>query len=587
MKQFLITVLGVIVGLILFFVLVPIVLVTMVASSMDSQPVRPSAMVLSLDLRQGFPDQKAASAFAGFEGGLSTVEVIRDLEAAAKDPAVKGVYIRANTFGMPPAQTEEVRNAIAQFRQSGKFVLTHIQTDALTQSLGGYAAIAGSDEIWLQETGDFGIMGLSSEQLFLGGFFEKYGLLPQFEQREEYKNAVNTYTQKAYTPAHREADETLVNNLFATFVSYIAADRGITAEEARAAVEATPLTAADAKTRKLITATGRPEDVEMAALERAGGEAEIVTLEAYEPPKRSGPVIALVGGEGGIVTGEREDSFFGAEAAMHSDTLARALIDASLDEDVKAIVFRVSSPGGSPVASDQILAAVKTAQANGKPVIVSMGDVAASGGYYVSAAADEIVALPSTLTGSIGIFGGKIDASGAINRYLGFTAEEINRGSPAVNFFTPSRPFTNAERQIFATMIDRGYADFKAKVAEGRKLGVDQVAAVAKGRVWTGVEAKERGLVDALGGLSVAVERAKARAEIKPDADVRLKLYPAPLSPLEEFRNLFGVSEEAAGAAVLVAALTGDKRLNALARESLAGDARPRLRAESNAPDIR
>lgn len=588
MKQFLITVAGVLVGLILFLVVAPIALISAVgagAGSRDPQAAHPKAMVLTLDLREPMTDQPATSGF-NFSPSLNTVELVRKLDAAGRDAKVKGLYIRANTTGMAPAQAEEIRAAIAAFRKSGKFVLTHMQVDAFETSIAGYSAISGSDEIWLHENGELMPMGLAAEEAFLGGFFAKYKLKPEFEQREEYKNAVNSLTQTGFTPAHREATQGLLGDLYQTFLKNIAADRKITAEQAKAAIEGTPYTGKAAVAAKLVDKLGRPEDAEAAALERGGKDAELYDFADYTPARLGGPVIALVGGEGAIITGPGEDSPFSGEGDMNSDVIARALLDAAEDEDVKAIVFRVSSPGGSPVASDQILNAVKLAQAKGKKVVVSMGEYAASGGYYVSAAADAIVASPSTITGSIGIFGGKLVIGDALEEYLAVRSDEVKVGSPLVNMFTASEPFTNAQRQAFAEQIDRGYVDFKTKVAEGRKMPLEKVSELAKGRVWTGAQAKERGLVDELGGLAVAVERAKALAGLKPEDQVRLRLFPEEKSPIEQLQDLLGVSAEGARAAAMLGGVMGDVRVQAALREAMATE-RGGLRAETDAPRIR
>jgi protease IV len=584
-KQFLITVAGVLVGLILFLVIAPIMLFSSLASSARDAQKPTGDLVLALDLRSTVGDQPSHAPFAGFGGSsLSTVEIVRKLSAAANDKAVKGVLIRANTAGMAPAQSEEVRNAIADLRKGGKFVFAHVQNDGLETSLSGYAAIAGADEIWLHETGGMMPMGIAAEGLFLGGFFQKYKMQPQFEQREEYKNAVNQYTERGYTKAHREATQDMIGSVYDTFLAHIAVDRKLTPEAAKAAIEGTPYTGKKSVELKLADKLGRPEDAEAAALEKAGKGAEILELADYKPAKKDGPVVALIGGEGGIVTGPGDSSPFGDEAVMNSDEIAAAFKAAVDDDDVKAIVFRVSSPGGSPVASDQILHAVEQAKAKGKPVVVSMGEYAASGGYYVSAAADAIVALPTTLTGSIGIFAGKVVIRDALDSYLAIEPDEIKVGSPYANMFTAARPFTNAERATFAAMIDEGYVDFKSKVAAGRKMPIEKVNDIAKGRVWTGAQAKANGLVDELGGLNVAIARAKALANIKAD-HVQLRLYPERKSPIEEVQELLGVSGEAARAAVVLGKVMGDERvsraLNAAMRQE------PAIRAESEPVRVR
>lgn len=581
MKQFLITVGGVLVGLLLFLFIGPIVLISVLSASMQPAP-QPSQMVLSLDLREPMTDQRPSNPFAALGGGNALLDVLARIDAARTDDAVKGIFIRANTTGMPAAQAEEIRAALAAFRQSGKFVVAHLQTDGVRMSMPGYMAVADADEVWLQEASEFMPMGLSAEVTFFAGTLQRYHMQAQFEAREDYKNAPNSITERAFTPAHREATLSLMTGIYTNMLANIAADRGITPEQARAAVEATPFTAQRARELTLVDQLGRPEEAERAALARAENEdAEIVDIADYRfQPPTSGRVIAVVQGEGGIVSGPEEDNFFGDEEAMNSDRIARALLDASEDEDVAAIVFRVSSPGGSVVASDQILAALRTAQERGKRVVISMGDVAASGGYYVATFADEIVASPSTITGSIGVFGGKLIIGPAMEHYLSSNTETITVGSPMVEMFTSERPFNQAERATFAGFIDRTYSTFIGLVAEGRSMTPEQARAVAGGRVWTGQQALERGLVDHLGGFSVAVARARALAGIEEDAQVQLRYFPAAENPFKSFERLFGASSESVEALVRVNALLSDPRMQRALAAVREEDANVRAQAD-------
>jgi protease IV len=428
-------------------------------------------------------------------------------------------------------------------------------------------------------------MGLSAEVTFLANTLQRYHLQAQFETREDYKTAAHTLTQSGFTPQHREQITTLMGALYNNMLGTIAADREIPVDQVRTAVEATPFTAQRARELRLVDQLGRPEEAQRAALARVENS-EIVEFSDYAPRAHSGGrVIAVVQGEGAIVSGPEEHDIFSDESAMNSDRIAEALLDASDDEDVAAIVFRVSSPGGSVVASDQILAALRTAQERGKRVVVSMGDVAASGGYYVAAYADEIIASPSTITGSIGVLGGKLIIGPAMDHYLSSNTETITVGSPMVEMFTTERGFNQAERAAFAGFIDRAYTGFLGLVAEGREMNVDQVRAIAGGRVWTGRQASEIGLVDHLGGFQVAIQRARALAGIEEDARVQLRFYPAVENPFEAFGKLFGASSESVEALVRLNAVLSDPRtqraLAALREEDAS------VRAESEAPRIR
>lgn len=584
MKQFLITVAGVLVG----FVLCVFVGVALIGASIGSAAQRhadsqPTATVLGIDLREGLNDGPSTSPF-DFGGTPSVIELVRTLEGAAKDDKVKGLYVRANTGGMAPAHAEEIRDAFARFRASGKWIVAHIQNDGVTASIAGYATIAGADEVWLQDASEMAAMGLTSERTFFADTLKRFRISAQFQTREEYKNAADDIIRPGFTPASRESTTVLLTDIYDRLLVAIADSRkaqGLTPASVRAAVEATPLTGEEALRLKLVDKLGRPEDAEFAALERGGGvdTAGIVEIEAYKPKPPSGPVIALVTGEGAIVSGPQDRTIFGGEQSMNGDVIARALLDAADDKDVKAIVFRVSSPGGSVVGSDQIWHAVETAQKRGKKVVISMGAYAASGGYYVSAGADEIVAWPTTITGSIGVVAGKIILGDALEHYLSARTEAIQIGSPNANAFTSAEPFTNAQQAAFAAGVDRAYADFIALVADGRGLTPEQVREVAKGRVWTGAQAQERKLVNTMGGLAVAIDRAKALAGIKADSAVQLRVFPQQESPFEAIEELLGVSATNARAAAALAAVMGDERVSVLLREVM--QERQGVRAET------
>ncbi len=267
MKQFLITVAGVLVGLVLFLVIGPMLIISMITASVDRPPPRPDHMVLALDLREPMTDQRAQGPFGGF-GPPALLDVLTGIDAAGEDDDVEGIYIRANTAGMAPAQAEELRAALAAFRAQGKFVVAHIQNDGVRMSMPGYVAVADADEVWLQESSEFQPMGLSAEVTFMAGTLQRYHMAAQFEAREEYKTFANQLTQRGFTPAHREELTGMMSGLYETMLANIAADREITPQAARAAIVATPHTGARAVELKLIDKLGRPEDAERAALAR-------------------------------------------------------------------------------------------------------------------------------------------------------------------------------------------------------------------------------------------------------------------------------------------------------------------------------
>jgi len=571
MKQFFLTVLGVFTGLILFLVVIPVVLLT-VAVAGSSKSTLPATSVLELDLRDGISDQPSTNPFAAFGGsGLSVTEVVDGLSQAGADSSVKAVLIRLPEGGMTPATADELRQAVLRFRGTGKPVIAHSQGFAPSGAvMSTYMVGASASELWMQNTAGFQATGFSAETMFLGRAFEKYGVKADFEQRYEYKNAVNEYTQSDYTGPHREAMTAWMTSIYDNALGYAAKDRNTTPEALKAVIEAGPYSADQALANRLIDKVGQVEEAEAAVKTRAGKGAEIIEFSKYygEKGARTGSgrnTIAIVGGEGAILTGRGGGGSFGGGATIRSDDTAEAIYDAIEDKSVKAIVFRVSSPGGSPEASEQILAAVRAARAAGKPVVVSMGAYAASGGYWISSQADWIVAQPSTLTGSIGVFGGKFVLADALGRF-GVDLRDLSVGGEYADAFSPSESFTPAQRAAFAGSMDRIYDAFVTRVSTGRKLPAERVREIARGRVWTGSQALPLGLVDQLGGLTEAIAKAKELAKIPADDPVRFKHFPKPQSTWEAISEMFGVQSEAAKALVTLGGVMADPQAQSVMR---------------------
>jgi len=570
MKQFFLTVLGVFTGLVLFLVVVPIVLISAAAAS-SSEPTTPANAVLELDLREGMTDQTPTDPFALFGGsGLSVMKIVDTLAQAEKDDHVKVLLVRLPEGGVTPAAADEVRQAIRRFRASGKPVIAHSQGfQPIGTVISSYMVGAAASELWMQNTASFQVSGFASEEMFLGRAFDKYGVRADFEQRYEYKNAVNQYTRSDFTEPHREAMTAWMTSIYDAALASIANDRKTPAPALKATIEAGPYSAQQALSLKLIDRIGQVEEAETEAMRRAGTKAEVVEFGDYASSQgeRTGSgasAIAIVGAEGAIMTG-RGSSGFGSGASIHSDVTAKAIRDAIKDKDVKAIVLRVSSPGGSPEASEQILAAVRAARAAGKPVVVSMGAYAASGGYWISSEADWIVAQPTTLTGSIGVFGGKFVIADALARF-GVDVRGISVGGQYADAFSSTEPFTPAQRAAFSASMDRTYEEFVARVAKGRNLPVARVREIARGRVWTGAQAKPLGLVDQLGGVTEAIVKARELARIPAGQSVRYKRYPTPESPWEFLSSAFGVSGEAARALVAIGGVMSDPQARAVFR---------------------
>ena len=572
MKQFLITAAGVFVGLTIFLIGVPFLLISAAAGALAPEPL-PSKMVLTLDLRGAMTDQDAgfSSLFRG--GSTSVISVVETLHRAENDGRVKGVFLRLPEGGMAPATADELRLAIKHFRAAGKKVFAHSQglypTGAVAST---YMLGASTDAFWMQPDSSFQAAGMANQDIFLKRAFDKYGVKADFAQRYEYKNAVNGYLYDDYTAAHRESELGWMSSVYTSAVNAAAADRKRDPASLRAVFEAGPYLAQEAKAKGLIDQIGQVKEAQEALLKAAGDGAKLTDLKDYRGGLKAidltgKPTIAYVGAEGAIRTGSSDISNpLSGDATVHSDDVAKALYDAADDKDVKAIVFRVSSPGGSDTASEQILAAVRAAKAAGKPVVVSMGTYAASGGYWISSAASEIVADPSTLTGSIGVFGGKFAVGEALSRF-GVDLRSLSVGGDYADAFNAQSGFTPAQKAQFENWMDQIYNGFVGRVAQGRRLPVERVREIAKGRVWTGEQAKAIGLVDHLGGFYDAVDRAKALARI--DGEVKLKRFGGPESPFEVLGRSLGMTEASLRTVAASAWILGDPAAKGLMDQAM------------------
>ncbi len=583
MRQFFLTVAGVFAGLTLF-VAAGFAFLVMLSASVQSRVgdraagVVPASTVLLVDLRRPFADQSVASPFSGLRPP-SLIGLVEGLARAETDDRVKGVFVRASETGLDPAQAEEIHNALLSMREHGKLVLTHAQGFETT-SVTSYLAASASDEIWIQPTSSFVSTGLTAEVPFIGGMLEKIGAEAEFEQFYEYKNAPNSLTETGYTEAHREANLRVLTSIYDASVERSAKarrDAGLSPGSLRDLLESSPYSAEEAVSLGLADMLGHVVEAREAALERAGEDAELMDVFAYlraaGRPHQHGPVIAVVAGQGDVLTGELQPSYLGPTSGFYSDTIADALIEAAEDDDVRAIVLRIDSPGGSAIASDQVWHAVERARAEGKPVVASFASVAASGGYYVAAGADAIVSNATTLTGSIGVFGGKIVLDGPLD-WLGVNLEPLAVGGDYALAYATTRPFTPEQRAAFRAMLAEVYEDFTSKVADGRGMSLEAVDAVAHGRVWTGADAQARGLVDELGGYREAIAKAKELAGVAPEQDVTVRMFPQEPSALEFFQALFGVSMESARALNELRALAAELELDT------AVEARDRLRSD-------
>lgn len=452
---------------------------------------------------------------------LALHDLWMNLRKARVDNRVQAVLVRLNLLQCDWAKAAEMREAVLDFRRSGKKVYALIE-EAPDFDM-EYFLATGCDKVILHPLGWLGINGLGGYVPFLKGALDKIGVRAEFEQVEEYKTAANMFTEKGFTPAHREEMESFYADLFAQYAAAAAEARGLAPEAFRALVDRGFFQGERAKAAGLVDACLYEDEVQ--ELMAGGGRPLVrVRFDDYTRVKPSsvgletGPAkVALIYAVGTILAGESAPQFIGGT------TVARWLRTARGDASVKAIVLRIDSPGGSSVGSDVIWREVALARKE-KPVVVSMSDVAGSGGYWIAMPATRIVAQPQTLTGSIGVLAGKFSVDGLMAK-LGVTADKVVFGEKA-DAFSPFRPFTAEERKVLKDEILWTYERFLAKAAEGRGLTRDEVDAVGRGRIWTGRQAKELGLVDELGGLTMALGIAKKEAGIDAGQDVRLDVWP-------------------------------------------------------------
>jgi protease IV len=449
----------------------------------------------------------------------------KKLKQAAKDPNIAGLVLRMKSFSMGPGKIEELRSLIREFKANGKWTACHADTfGEFGPGTGSYYLASACDTVDLNPIGELNLTGLHAEVMFLRGALDKLHVVPDFDHIAEYKTASDTFTEKAMTPANREMMESLVGDIFTHLVDDIAAARHLTPAAVRAAVDRAPLSARDALQAKLVDGLMFEDEFEDAVKARAGGRLNLVDDADYAVDNPGGERIAVVFGMGEIFMGESANSPFGGSATMGSETYVKAFRQVRKDPSIKAVVFRVDSPGGSAIASELIRhEIVKTKKE--KPVVVSMSDVAGSGGYWVAMSADRIVAQPSTLTGSIGVLVGKFNTSGFWSDLLGITYGEVSAGKNA-DYYSSLKNFTPEQKQAMRSFMEDIYDEFVKHVAEGRKMTVEEVRRIAKGRVWTGAQGLELKLVDRLGGLEAAIEEAKKLAKIPADASVELVPYP-------------------------------------------------------------
>jgi protease-4 len=474
----------------------------------------------------------------------SLTSLLMQIKKAKVDKRISSIIVEIDMTGAGWGKADEIRDAITDFRTSGKPIYAYMEYGSNKE----YYISTACDKIFVSPPGDLYINGLAAEVMFFRGSLDKLGIYPDVLQIGKYKNAPDQFTRKEMSDAHREAMNSLLDDLFNRLVETTAKARKKSTDEVRAIIDNAPLHSSEAASQGIIDGAMYRDEVEKELKKRLGykdsDELHVVRANDYKrvaPDSlglETGERIAVIYASGGIGSGRSKSSPTG-EQSVGSDTVSKAISDARDDKNIKAIVLRVDSPGGSSYASDIIWHAIEVAKLK-KPVVVSMGDMAASGGYYISCNANKIVAEPSTFTGSIGIFAGKPVMKDFYN-WLGINSEYVMRGKLS-GIFRETEKFTPEERAKLESQIKNTYYnDFVPKVAKGRGKDPEYIDSIGQGRVWTGFQAKSNGLVDEYGGLDKAVDIAKQLANIPADHNVRRVVMPYPRSL---FANLFGSSDE-------------------------------------------
>ena len=544
MKSFLKFTLASIVGvllasLILFFI--SLAVLGTIISSTDKEVAVKSNSILQLQFDKSIPDRSSENPFENFDFSnfkpnitIGLTDIVKDIQHAKTDGNIRGIYLDLSIIPAGYGAIEEIRNALLDFKKSKKFIISY--ADYYTH--GSYYLASVSDSIFLNPQGELTFIGLRSEQLFFKGALEKLDLEPQIIRHGKFKSAVEPLTNDRMSDANREQLTVLLSSLWGHMLDGISETRKIDKAELNRLADGLVIRGAQqALDHKLIDGVRFKDEILtlLAKLSDVSSEKklEFITLNKYHKVPKSGKgysknKIALVyaSGEIGMGTGDRE--------SIGSDGLSKAIRDARQDSSIKAIVLRIDSPGGSALASDIIWRELSLAEKM-KPLIVSMGSVAASGGYYIAAPADTIIADPTTITGSIGVFGILLNTKNFLNKKLGITTDvaKTNAHSDLGSIYRPLLP---EERDVIQSGVENIYDVFLSRVAAGRRLTKASVDSIGQGRVWSAADAKRLGLVDIIGGLDKAIEIAAAKAHIK---DYRIVDLPKLEDPLTSLMNDF------------------------------------------------
>jgi len=538
-----------------FIAIIGFVFLTLLFSQNKQSAEIKNGTVLHVDLSKNYPETYSNDAlvrlmYAGPQ--TSKLDVIQKITAAATDPRVRAMYLSLPTSSISLSDVQEYSTALDSFRTSGKDIIGFAQTFG-EFSAGNTAYLLGVSctQLYIQPSGDVGLTGLRIETPFAARTLEKIGVTPQIHKRKEYKTAPNLFTETGFTKEQRNSLAALLDDLHLQLIERIVQRRDISIDSLLSLIDQGPFLGDKAAESGLIDDVLYQDQVEARLDSLFGEKPGRVSVHAYRPPGSSigAHKIALVYAVGQIRRGKSEyDPTSAGASYIGSSSLNATLKKVYEDKKVKALVLRVVSPGGSYVASDEIHRVTTTALRDSIPLVVSMGSVAASGGYFISMAADAIVAEPATLTGSIGVYAGKLATRQMWNK-LGVTWDGLHRGqnAPIWSFLDPYSP---RQDEKISNFVDRAYTDFVQKAATGRGISYDEIEPYAQGRVWTGRQAYSFGLIDTLGGLQTAIELAARKAGVADDFSVTI--YPAKKGFVELLRDRdFSLSQAQEGLSAL------------------------------------
>lgn len=565
-RKVVLTITGIVLGLVFIGFIAVAILVSAIRGEQPS--VRENsvlALKVSGPLPDYVPDNPLNRIFGSPPQSLSSL--LAQFRKAKADKRIRAIILDVDASGTGWAKAEELRAAIEDFRTSGKPVYAYMEMGFNKD----YYVASACDKIYMPPPGELFVTGLAADVMFFRGTLDKLGIYPDIYQIGKYKSAGDMFTQKEMTKEHRDVVNSLLDDFYGRQVDAIAKARGKSADDVRKLIDNAPYNARQAKDAGLIDGALYREEIEKEMKQRLGyaekDDLRIVKAADYRKISQEslglnkGEKIAVVYASGDIMSGSSQ---FGSEGqeVIGSESLVRLLNEVRDDKTIKAVVLRIDSPGGEGLASDIIWRGIESLKAT-KPVVVSMSDVAASGGYYIACNANKIVAQPSTITGSIGVVGGKPVVKGFYD-WIGVTNEYVLRGTNA-GIFRESEKFTDSERAKFQEFLKTTYDDFTAKVAKGRSKDQAYIDSIGQGRVWTGRQGKENGLVDEYGGLDKAIEIAKQLANIPADKGVQRVIRPIPPTLFEQLFNDPGEADtratpEMQQQAALLAAMPEDVR---------------------------